>query len=87
MPFLSNLSDTGGRLTMIKERFTIEQLDLVKTMSDQHKYIMVLYYIENLSEERIGKIMGMPTDNIKYIINHFTKSLKNKIEKEKLNNE
>ena len=66
---------------MSRERFSIEQLGLVKTMSDQHKHIMVLHYIENLSEEKISRIMAMPTDNVKYIIRHFTKSILAKIEK------
>jgi len=66
-------------------KFTIEQIDVVKTMTDQCKYIMVLRYIENLSPEKISRIMGMPQHNIEYIIKKFTKRVmeKNNIESEK----
>lgn len=63
----------------MKNKFTIEQLNLVKTMSDQHKHIMILYYIEKLPSYRIGMIMGMPTENVQYIITHFTKRVLEKI--------
>jgi DNA-directed RNA polymerase specialized sigma24 family protein len=43
---------------------------------------MVLRYVEHLSSSQISRVMGMPQDNIEYIIRHFTKRILEKSLKE-----
>ena len=63
--------------------FTAEELDLVKTISDQHKLILTLYYVEKLPIHEIRYVMGMPIGTIEYILRHFTKRVLQKIEENK----
>jgi hypothetical protein len=58
-----------------RDKVTKKEIDDLPHASEQFKFMLTVYHIENSSLERTANESSMTIDNTKYILNKFTKQI------------